>query len=238
MNNRPKNKKQEKTTTIFKAQHASSSKTPLSEIFSEPTQRRALLVGIAFVFLVGVGGYNIGKDAAVKGDSTTNQKKLLVTPTPDPTKDWVLYYSTCGFSAKVPPFWNVQKFFVVDSPEACGYFTAPDYVQNFDSRSGFFITIQKTEAGTQLNGVVINTLNDYILANERSLGIEVAKKQEKRIGSLQGILYDPVGYEQLTAFVFAYNNTLYNISWPHENVYSGEYKEFIHQIISSLRFNN
>lgn len=144
------------------------------------------------------------------------------------------YRSPCNFTLSYPYAFKAKKFFATDKQNQCAYLSAPDYKLNLDSRAGFYMHITRTPLGTVINNITINSLDDFLKAEEQytSPPTPITVRQNKQYGSHSGIEFVRSGYDPGKSFIFILDNQILEINWP--DSYQGLYSIFLDEIISSI----
>lgn len=175
----------------------------------------------------------------------TPTQLAVPTTTLDPTADWSMYTSSCGFSVKYPDEWSGKQSFLDDiNPtfHSCAFLSAPDYQSGLDSRTGFWIEFTRLAKGTSLAETLINSEDDYFQSTEDAYmkssmePLPPLTKEQKTYGMLRGIQFDISEFESITTFVFTDENNIWLIKWPTQTQSPSTYRTYIDQILSTFAF--
>ncbi|MCL5783925.1 MAG: hypothetical protein M1142_01020 [Patescibacteria group bacterium] len=191
-----------------------------------------------------MGSKNNPSQPLTQEAKVVSKPEVSTTPSSDETASWKIFTSSrCSFNIKTPKDWKTEDVKLVPGNNnqgyqyGCGGLYAPDYKTALDSRGGFWIYIDRTRKGTIFKSITINSLEDYIKTQENITDPPtlVKNKIEKTYGDISGVQFEPqVGFEALTVFTFSDNGNIYSISWP--SSYEGIYKNYLNQILSTLKF--
>lgn len=198
-------------------------------------------IGLVLILLVGVGAFFLGRKTVNNSPVSTITPSLQL-PEPTNNQNPELYSARCGFPIAYPHGWKARETALVPGKDnlykdyGCIDILAPDYKEELDSRDGFYLNITRTKLGTLGNKITISNLDDYIHSIENTSDPITPVKNNIKIiyGELSGRQYDASFFETLTSFIFIKNGYIYDVYWPTN--YSGEYKNQVKEIISSISF--
>lgn len=223
------------------------------------TFKMTIILGILFFLLLTFVSGMMLDHYFLKPQSPTNPEALTLPttpPLPSPTPNlssesgqnaianWKTFTSTrCAISVKYPPDWKAEDIQLVpgtDNPNynfGCITITAPDYKMSGDSTpEGMYLSILRSTKGATFKKIVINNIDDYILAIENIAEPKVKAKnvQIKKYGSIMGKYFESSFFTTSSSFVFEKGNYIYEIGWPTN--YTGNYKNNNDQILSTFKF--
>lgn len=164
----------------------------------------------------------------------TDQKNIM--------SGWKSISSTrCQFQIQIPSDWKIQEN--VGSTQAEGYnqlclqVQAPDFavIPQSDGFNGLPITIMHTKKGSSFKSITINTLSDYVKAEENVMEPATTfPTQPKTIGSFTGLTFDnTAGQNSQHEFIFEQGNYIYSFLWPIG--YTGKYLSSVEDIIKTIQ---